>query len=355
MKSNFFMGMAVLLSFWLVLAGCGDNPGTSPATNLLSGTFNGLKFVANKNNTTVRSVRAALADTPSEGLTGYLQDGDKRYELKGFYNSASGNFILTGASAGVVFTINGANDLDGKRTGRGYNAKKTGSSWDEGNSDFIVFDSEVSVEQSSTVQSVTGLPEKWWGKWDNSGAINAQTVEGFGTSHSEETGMYCLVVSSFGLATWLDTDMDFENQMAIQREYYSEDKTEAQMQTDAIKQVGQNIISCVRDFNVCEVEKISDDEYHVLASLIMTRLREEENGDRFTVFEDPKYMKIRFKTHGTGLTATIASVEEDGWPKTKFETIEEARAANTFADDNETLYAGDNVMDNTTVLFLKRF
>jgi len=384
MKNKFLLGIAALLSFWLVLAGC-QNPGnptepspgnptepgpgdleTPPGTNLtsgsFSGTFNGLKFVVNKTTSSSNSYRSArvaavasIASSESPRLRGYLQDGDKRYELNGFLDTENGNFILTGASADAVFTINGANDLDGKPMGRGYNAKKSGSSWDDGKSNSVVFDSAVSVTQSSTVQNVSGLPEKWWGKWDNSGAINAQTVEGFGTSHSDKKGMYCLVVSSFGLATWLDTDMDFENEMATQKEGYP-DKSDEQKQKDAIKQVGSNIISCVRDFNVYEVEKKSDDEYHVLASLIKTSVREEENGDRFTVFEDPYYVRIRFKTHGNGLTATIASADDGyGNNQTKFESIEEARSANTFASDNESDYAGDKVMDNKTVLFLTRF
>nr|AGS52282.1 glycoside hydrolase family 5 [uncultured bacterium contig00061] len=98
-------------------------------------------------------------------MSGVLEDGDVIFNLKGTYDSATGNYTMSAAASFVRYTINGGNN--GATATLAVNVP--GQGW----LSFIVsVDTNESVDIPDTAEPpdeapVEGLPESMWGSWED--------------------------------------------------------------------------------------------------------------------------------------------------------------------------------------------
>ena len=329
-KRNVALGIAVL--FLLALAGCDGvmDEVVTKAERFFSGTYNGMKFIVEKIVPANKSMGSSVTK-----LQGKLEDNDgKIYGLTGFYDGTNGKlFTLSGGSADMGFQINGSlyEKLESE-TGTGYIRKKisgvggkaaadTGT-WEESFDD-IDFDDDVEIVGKVNTSAAVSLPTKWHGKWDYSKEKNGIASEEW-LSTWGEPGEFCMVITPYGIRTWVDLlakekeiDNWIQNGMTGNTQ---QEKDKYREETLAI------YLYMSYEINTLEVEKISNNEYHVLVSCI----RPENYGGS----GDTEYRKIRFMQVGAGLNATLAYIDD---PKASrpwnSEDINKARAAKTFKDD----------------------
>jgi len=198
MKKKIYKLFAVMLFFavTLFLLSC---PAffSENRQHLLSGNFGPFKFVANP--VAERSARSNIPFDTQE-LIGTMFDGDDHYEVTGYYDEKTGNFILTAISGGAIFTIEGILRHDNwEGTGNFIGEDSAGYTLEEWE---ITFDNTVDLHGNPISLDGPAFPELFWGTWDYSqGGLNAFKIGNWYTAHGED-GEFCMVISKYGIAMW---------------------------------------------------------------------------------------------------------------------------------------------------------
>jgi hypothetical protein len=337
-----WMGTAALLALVLILTGCSDGWGFGPrsgsgpgsqepdGTNLLSGTFGSKAF----------SVKAVGAPSGAvQNVEGLLKDGGDIYGLKGFYNTASGNFSFSGGSSDVIFELIGNSESSARAArfvanvgeGRAITTRKGANDVWTVTEENISF-SEQDITGTPTVQAAPSLPEAWWGTYDYGTLAdedNGQGVESWMTNNGgEERGHFVMILGPYS--------MDFWSNLDLLRAYYEENNfgndeewIDEQMAMYAKVQSSSSVLQVSGSGSTYEVLLLlslkEDSPYYETFNADQERdhLITETTRNGVTVREG--YRKVQLVSSGSKLTATIAG-DEDGFPYV-FKTAAQANAA----------------------------
>ena len=337
MKNKFVsLGMAMLLAFALVMAGCpadADSGGTG--ISLIGGKIgNTLKFFVNAvSGGSLFSVRAAATGEPYP-VEGLLLYNDMYINLKGFYDPESMNFTFSGAAGNYAFEFFGtAKETDDGIALAAGKIKTKNSFTGEWTEELVSFELDSSILFSGTAQTpATGLPAEWVGIWEcwsdgSEGAPfngNAQLAEQWRTMQEGY-----LVVTPYSLGFWFDIDEVMRDIIEYADTNY---QTYGYSTVDEyIEYFRMNYLQCMADFSVVEVEKIDDSTYDVITLNKLYGWGDED--------DEYVYRKLRFMQGDGEYSDELWIVfctfdDEDPW-STYTSDAEEARAGDNFSYDRE--------------------
>ena len=350
MKNLSLVLMTALLALVLILTGCSNGSGSNPSpsrgpgseipdtTNLLSGNFGSNAF----------SAKAAGAPSGAvQNVEGLLKDGSDIYGLKGFYNTASGDFSLSAGSANVVFELSGNNE-SGARSARFANKSGEGraitkrkgadNTWTVSQENISFSDQDITG--TPTVTAAPSLPEAWWGTYDYSELAdedNGQGVESWMTNNSgEERGHFVMVLGPYS--------MDFWANINLLRAYY-EKENPSQTKQWIDNQIAE-YETVQSSFSVLEVSG-SGTTYNVL--LLFSLYSDSPYYDSFNADQDrnkfvtettrngvtvrESYRKVQLVRSGNKLTATLAGSQDDLYV---FKTAAQANAGTYDTNDRQS-------------------
>jgi len=317
---NLVWGMIALLVLALVLTGCSGGSGSPPSRrdpqgSLLSGTFGGKTFSVNE-------VGTASGDTKS--VEGLLKDGGNLYDLKGFFNTVSGNFTLSTASDEAGFELSGkyaggmrSARAVGNREGRGKSKQKAGGEWTV-SEDSVSF-SNQNVTGNPNVTAATPLPEAWWGTYDFSllaDSDNSAGVEAWMSGNGgDQRSLFVMVLGPYSMDFWANLD--------LMRPYFEDELDMTEEEADDALALYATVQS---SFTVLEVSG-SGTTYEVLLLL--------------SLFEDSPYYDL-FEAEGNDdlvtETAKFGMNVREGYRKVQLVRAANGKVTATLAGDFPMVY-----------------
>ena len=280
--------------------------------HLLSGNFGPFKFIANP-----AAGRSARSNMPfdAQELIGTMFDGTGHYEVTGYYDDKTGNFILTAFSGDSVFMIEGILLHDNwEGTGNFIGEDSAGYTLEQWE---ITFDNTVDLEGNPIVfEDKLTLPEHWWGKWSiPQEGDNRFASERWNVSYGK-AGRYCMIISKYGIAIWSDIPLLIQDYKKASRPDLAPQDLD-----DSIR-VEINIErERMMTYSILEIDVISPNEYHVLIAIPL-------HSDQELIYQKHRY---RYNEEENYLTATLGvNIEENEF---NFFDIEMAKES-VFDDEN---------------------
>ena len=334
------------------MSGCDNSTDTESSTetqNFVGGTFtrDGVttSFYANK---VGRKVRAA---SDLEALEGKIQERSIIFNISGFYDPATGSFVLSAGSGSLVFEINGILNGNGNNSASArVRVKDEVGNWTT-HELAVAFNTNVQVSGEVSSEQKSGLPQEFLGRWILTGVHYLDLSGNLQFFEYEDAPVY-YVITPFALTAGaiyenmkkniekeIDERIGNRNQQELAKRYgfSTFDEYRAALVNIRLEEELGTIDGASMRF--LEIEKQSNDSYNVLLYSAFPK-NNDLGYDSSVTYLNPKwkrysdtietaYFKLKF-VYDTDNTITYdIALNVDG-NKAEFSTLGEARAANNF-------------------------
>ena len=336
MKRKMFLAGILSTVLVFVITSCDNDtrPDASVVTNFLGGTFkNGTgSFYANRAGE--RNARSSV----TEMLEGKVEDGDIIFNLRGFYDSSTGNFFLSAGSTFLIYEFSGLLSSTEQNASAIIRVMDTDGNWTSIDIP-VIFNNQTQVGGNADARQADGLPQSFVGRWINpesNGGIVEEPLSFFAiTPFALNMGIIHETLESL-----LDEEIhisrtknDFE---ALAKQYGFNTVTEYETalrnrwRQDKIIQASSVV------FNFLHIEKAGDD-YVVVVYSDMPNYENyvpdpmNPNSDLNTK-TDRVYLKLKFRLIGDDKIGMFGAYTNGVG---EFYSLAEAEAANSFSSDPE--------------------